>query len=65
MLGFPAFTKFNERIPKQKFYENLEISPALRRVFVEQIRLFYWRNKLSASTLNIASGWTIVNKVDK
>ena len=56
MLGFPAFTKFNKRIPKQKFYENLEISPALRRVFVEQIRLVYWRNKLAASTLNIASG---------
>ncbi len=56
MLGFPVSTEFNKRIPKQKFYENLEISPALRRVFVEQIRLVYWRNKLAASTLNIASG---------
>ena len=33
MLGFPASTEFNKRIPKQKFYENLEVSPALRRVF--------------------------------
>lgn len=56
MLGFPVSTEFNKRIPKQKFYENLEISPALRRVFVEQIRLVYWRNKLAASALNIASG---------
>lgn len=56
MLGFPASIEFNKRIPKQKFYENLEISPALRRVFVEQIRLVYWCNKLAASTLNIASG---------
>lgn len=56
MLGFPTSTEFNKRIPKQKFYEHLVISAALRRAFVEQIRLVYWRNKLSASTLNIAEG---------
>lgn len=56
MLGFPASTEFGKRIPKQKFYENLDVSPALRRVFVDQIRLVYWRNKLAASTLNIAAG---------
>ena len=36
---FPASTEFGKRIPKQKFYENLDVSPALRRVFVDQIRL--------------------------
>ena len=56
MVGFPQTTEFNKRIPKQKFYENLDVSPALHRVFVEQIRLVYWRNKLAASTLNIAAG---------
>ena len=56
MLGFPASTEFGKRIPKQKFYETLDVSPALRRVFVDQIRLVYWRNKLAASTLNIAAG---------
>lgn len=56
MLGFPVSTEFNKRIPKQKFYENLDVSPTLRRVFVDQIRLVYWRNKLAASTLNIAAG---------
>ena len=56
VVGFPQATEFNKRIPKQKFYENLDISPALRRVFVDQIRLVYWRNKLAASTLNIAAG---------
>ena len=44
VVGFPQATEFNKRIPKQKFYENLEVSPALRRVFVDQIRLVYWRN---------------------
>lgn len=56
MLGFPASTEFGKRIPKQKFYENLDVSPALHRVFVDQIKLVYWRNKLAASTLNIAAG---------
>ena len=56
MLGFPASTQFGKRIPKQKFYENLDVTPALRRIFVDQIRLVSWRNKLAASTLNIAAG---------
>ena len=59
MLEFPASTEFGNRIPKQKFYDNLDVSPALRRVFVDQIRLVYWRNKLAASTLNIAEGETV------
>lgn len=29
MLGLPKNTEFNKRIPKQKFYENLTIMPAL------------------------------------
>ena len=56
MLGFPKSTEFNKRIPKQKFYEHIEVSPASRRVFVEQIRMIYWRNKLAESTLNLAPG---------
>ncbi|MCI6586473.1 MAG: DUF4391 domain-containing protein [Oscillibacter sp.] len=59
MLGFPVSTEFNKRIPKQKFYENLDVSPTLRRVFVDQIHLVYWRNKLAASTLNIAAGESV------
>lgn len=56
MFGFPDSTEFNKRIPKQKIYENIEVSSSLHRVFVEQIKIVYWRNKLAVSTLNIASG---------
>ncbi len=56
MLSFPATTEFNRRIPKQKFYENLPVSPATKRVFVEQIRSVIWRNKIAASTTNLAQG---------
>lgn len=56
MLGLPVTTEFNKRVPKQKFYENLTVTPALKRVFVEQIKLIYWRNKLAPTTLNISAG---------
>ena len=56
MLSLPPSTEFNKRIPKQKFYENIEVSPAVKRIFVEQIRIIYWRNKLAAATLNLAAG---------
>lgn len=56
MIGLPKNTEFNRRIPKQKFYENLVISPALKRVFVEQIKVIWWRNKIAVSTMNLAAG---------
>ena len=56
MFDFPASTEFGKRISKQKFYENIDITPTLKRVFVEQIRLIYWRNKLATTTLNLAAG---------
>ena len=59
MLGLPKSTEFNRRIPKQKFYENLTVSPALKRIFVEQIRVIWWRNKLAATTMNLAAGETV------
>ena len=59
MLGLPKTTEFNKRIPKQKFYENIDVSPALKKVFVEQIKLIHWRNKLAESTLNIAPGQAV------
>lgn len=56
MLGFPKSTEFGKRIPKQKFYENITISPVLKRVFIEQVKTIYWRNKIAVSTLNLAAG---------
>lgn len=56
MLGLPKSTEFNKRIPKQKFYENLSVTPAIKTVFTEQIKIIYWRNKLAATTLNLEPG---------
>ncbi len=56
MLGLPQSTEFNKRIPKQKFYENITVSPQLKRIFVEQIKVIYWRNKIAPTTINLAPG---------
>jgi hypothetical protein len=56
MLGLPKSTEFNRRIPKQKFYENLDVSHALKRIFVEQVKTIYWKNKIATSTTNLTEG---------
>lgn len=56
MLEFPKTTAFGRRFPKQKFYENLDVSPEIKRLFVEQVKLITWANKLSSETMNIAPG---------
>ena len=59
MLRLPKTTEFNKRIPKQKFYENLQVTPAMKRYFVDQIKVIYWRNKIAATTMNLAAGDTV------
>ena len=52
MLSFPTSTGFERRIPKQKFYQNLDVTAEVKRLFIEQIKLITWANKLSAQTMN-------------
>ena len=59
MLNLPKSTAFGRRVPKQKFYEYLDVSAEVRRLFVEQIKLITWANKLSPQTLNLAPGRTV------
>lgn len=56
MLGLPKTTEFNKRIPKQKFYDNINVSPTLKRVFVDQVKVIYWKNKIATTTTNLATG---------
>jgi hypothetical protein len=34
----------------------MDISLELKKVFVDQVRIIYWRNKIAASTTNLAAG---------
>lgn len=53
---FSISAELNRRIPKQKFYENLTLTPQVKRGFVEGIKLIYWRNKLAEDTVHIPKG---------
>ena len=64
MLGLPESTEFNRRIPKQKFYENLSVTPVLKHIFIDQIKVIYWRNKVAATTMNLAAGETVTEIED-
>ena len=59
MIGLPKSTEFNRRIPKHKFYDNYSVAPTLKRVFIDQIKVIYWRNKVAATTMNLAAGETV------
>lgn len=56
MLNLPASAAFERRIPKQKFYANLTVTPELRRCFTEQIENITWADKLAPQTMNLAAG---------
>ncbi len=60
MLNLPKSTEFNKRIPKQKFYENLNITPALKKQFTENIRTIYWQNKIASATMNLSQGKNVM-----
>ena len=55
-IELPKSTEFNKKIPKQKFYENLEISLTLKKIFIEQVDKIIWSNKIASSTTNLADG---------
>lgn len=56
MLGLPKATEFNRRIPKVKFYENVNITTSLKRLFVDYVKTIYWRNKIASTTTNLSAG---------
>ena len=56
MYGLPESTTVNRKIPKKRFYENINISAALKRSFVEEIQAIYWSNKIAPSLVNIQEG---------
>ncbi|MFZ3166718.1 MAG: DUF4391 domain-containing protein [Candidatus Methanoperedens sp.] len=52
-IMFPKTTIIGKKIPKQRFYDNVELSTSLKNKFVEQIEGIVFANKFSKDTLNI------------
>ena len=60
MLNLPKSTYFERKIPKEKFYKNLDIDTKLKQRFISSIDAIIWKNKLSKTTLNVADGTNVI-----
>lgn len=56
MMLLPEKTIYGKRMPKEKFYSHLELSPSVKRSFINDVDYFVWQNKLSPSTINVDYG---------
>ena len=56
MLGLPRSTEVNRRVSKEKIYANTTMTTQLRDIIKNQIESIIWRNKLSDTTVGLASG---------
>ncbi|MGI6578794.1 MAG: DUF4391 domain-containing protein [Saccharofermentanales bacterium] len=63
MKELPKSTQFNKRIPKEKFYENIQTGTKIKRSFIDQIKAIFWRNKIAPSTTNLAAG-NVVSEIE-
>lgn len=55
MLNIPDRALLNRRIPKVKFYEQIEVDKKLERKFIDEIDTVNWKYKLSEETINLES----------
>jgi len=52
-MKLPEKTIIGKKIPKQRFYENIELKPALKKKFTEIISSITFTHKFSQETLNL------------
>lgn len=60
MLGFPKTTDFGRVIPKEKFYQKMNVDTALEKLFISDIEKIIWQNKLSSKTINVDVGKKVI-----
>jgi hypothetical protein len=56
MLQLPKSTEYGKKIPKTKFYQNLNLPNKVRQQFIDEIETIIWQNKIAPDTISIASG---------
>lgn len=54
MIKFPKSTEVNKFIPKNRFYDGVRITPAIKNAFISDVERVTWVSKLSPDTLNIS-----------
>ena len=55
MFDFPSATVVHRRMPKEAFYKNLSLSPALKDKFVSDIDRIYVENSFTQENLNLTA----------
>ena len=53
MFNLPEKTIVNKKIPKSKFYENLNISTKEKRLFIDEIESVVWLAKITPETVAV------------
>lgn len=56
MLHLPKSTEYGKKIPKTKFYQNLNLPNKVRQQFIDEIDAIIWQNKIAPDTITIAVG---------
>lgn len=59
MLGLPSTTEVDRILPKKAFYEHLQLDPATRRSFVDDIESITVRNSVKPQTTGIPAGASV------
>ena len=59
MLGLPSTTEVDRILPKKAFYEHLQLDPATRRLFVDDIESITVRNSVKPQTTGIPAGTSV------
>lgn len=54
MIKFPKSTEVNKFIPKNRFYDGVRITPAIKNAFISDVERVTWVSKLSPDTLSIS-----------
>jgi hypothetical protein len=58
-FNLPEKTTVDRLMPKTEFYEHVDMPTVVRRAFIDQVKAINWRNKLAATTLNVAQGASV------
>jgi hypothetical protein len=56
MLHLPKSTEYGKKIPKTKFYQNLNLPNKVRQQFIDEIDAIIWQNKIAPDTITISAG---------
>lgn len=58
-LHYPPTTVVGKHVPKNAFYEHLEMNANMKKHFEDDIHVIKWLYKLAPSTLNVEDGKTV------